>query len=214
VTKDFYVSEALLKAHVPEFAAIVETSQDTDSVVEIEDVEFETFHIFTKWLSAKSLDAFAPFGPLYKYPIGDIDWTSSMPLLKLYLFACDNDILQLAEDASRRYASFFPIGGGPRMLGVDIDIIPTIDEICYIYAHTATDCPLREIVVQGFCAAGNDLDYSLGQCSREFLVDVVFRFSQERDSWKELMGTLGMEDENARRKRERRVSREDAVLDS
>jgi hypothetical protein len=186
--KDFYVSEALLGEHVPECAETIQTREDADTAVEMSDedttVDIETFRLFTKWLSAKNLAGFTPFGPLYKHPMGNLDWTSGMPLLKLYIFVTDYNILRLADDAGRRFASFFTIAGGPRRLGVDIDVLPTVSKIRFIYEFTAADSPLREIVVKSFCAAGNDLGFSLGGCSKEFLVDVIFRFAEERDSWK------------------------------
>jgi hypothetical protein len=131
--KDFYVSEALLGEHVPECAETIQTREDADTAVEMSDeattVDIETFRLFTKWLSAKNLAGFTPFGPLYKHPMGNLDQTSGMPLLKLYIFVTDYNILRLADDAGRRFASFFTIAGGPRRLGVDIDVLPTVSKI-------------------------------------------------------------------------------------
>jgi hypothetical protein len=91
--QDYHVSEALLQQRAPEFFEILQERDDCSTVTEIEDVELETFSLFMKWLTLDNNPDYDIFGPLYTNPSGGYYWTSGMPLVKLYVFACDYHIL-------------------------------------------------------------------------------------------------------------------------
>ena len=193
-SKDFYISEALLDERAPYFAEVCDERHDKDTIVDIADVHIETFTIFTSWLNNKSNDSV--FGPLHRNPISGYYWTAGMPLIELYILACEYEIPQLGEDALRRFTSLIYHAGGkettPRSFAVDIDAVPTIDEINYIYENTASDSLLRPVVVDAFCAADKDLDYTLMEANHEFLVDVIMQIQKNKDTWRGLMGDMGL----------------------
>jgi hypothetical protein len=163
VEEDSYISEALLEAHAPRFVEVMKGAGYIDDVPLL-DVEFETFHVFTEGMSRKNKPEYALLGSLDTNPFAGQSWTPGMPLLKLHRFAGDYSIPGLGTDVECGYARIIALRGrgGPRMHGVGIKVIYTLDEIEYIYEHTAADFPLREIVVKGICAAGYDMDDSPG----------------------------------------------------
>jgi hypothetical protein len=176
-------------------------------MVEVNDVDIETFRIFLKWLVLDSDPKNNIFGPLHTNPLGGHYWTSGMPLIKLYILGSNYDIPQLAADALRRFESLVELSGHrEHIFAVDINVIPTFDEVGYVYEHTAADSPLRSIIVNAVCNGKGSLDYGYMNCSREFLIDVIFQYDKEKHTWQNLMRYLGMGDGELRTKRKRRLS--------
>jgi len=194
-SKDFYISEVLLDERAPYFAEVCGERDDQDTIVDIADVHIETFTIFITWLNNKSNDSV--FGPLHRNPISGFYWTAGMPLIKLYIFACEYEISQLGEDALRRFTSLIYHAGGkettPRSFAVDIEAIPTIEEVNYVYENTASDDPLRPILVDAFCAANMDVNFSLMGADSEFLVDVIMQMRKNQNVWQGVLGFRSLE---------------------
>jgi hypothetical protein len=206
-SRDFHISQHLLKQQVPHFAALVNERHNPDRIVEVTDVEIETFRIFVTWLVLKESPKHKHFSPLYRNPLTGHHWTSGLPLIKVYIFACDYEIPELQDDALDRFASLILTSGGRNstvhIMVPDIEVIPTLDEMNYVYSNTAADSPLRPIIVDAFCESDMDLDYSLMECSKEFLVDVIMRKQQTEDTWKDVMRYMGLGEEGRARKRKR-----------
>jgi hypothetical protein len=131
---------------------------------------------------------------LHQAPFGGHYCTSGMPLVKLYVFACYYQIPQLDEDALCRFVSLIHSSDGkeriPSTFAEDIVILPTLEEINYIYENTASDSPLQPIVVEAFCVADEDFNYSLMKCNTEFLVDVIMQMRNNQGSQTILAGCL------------------------
>jgi hypothetical protein len=106
-----------------------------------------------------------------------------MPLAKLCIFACEYEIPEPGSLALYRLKSLVHHTGGinqvPQISEVDSDIFLTLTEIAYVYENTASDSPLRPIIVEAFCVADKEVDYSLMACDTEFLVDVIM-FMREK----------------------------------
>jgi hypothetical protein len=171
VKKDFYISDDLLQRKAPFLAEIIHRQGDLGICFEVADFDIETFSNFMAWLNTGRENH------LHWDPLGGHYCTSYMPLAKLYIFACYYQIPQLDEDALCRFVSLIHSTGGkeriPSTFVADVVILPTIEEINYIYENTASDSPLRPIVVEAFCVADEEFNYSLMKCNTEFLVDVI-----------------------------------------
>jgi hypothetical protein len=171
-------------------------------MIEVTGVHIETFTIFATWLVNKSNNNV--FGPLHQNPISGYYWPAGMPLIELYIFAEEYEIPQLGEDALRRFTSLIYHAGDkdctPHSFAVNIETVPTLDEINYIYERTAADCPLRPVVVDAFCAADEDMDYSLMTANREFLVDVIMQQQKNQEPYNGIMGFRCREHEEPRRR--------------
>jgi hypothetical protein len=185
------------------FAEIIHRRDDPGICFEITDFNIETFSIFMAWLNTRRENH------LHRDPLGGHYFTSYMPLAKLYIFACYYQIPQLDEHALCRFVSLIhSIGGKERIsstFGEDIVILPTLEEIDYIYENTASDSPLRPIVVEAFCVADEGFNYSLMKCNTEFLVDVIMHMRNNQGNLKILTGSLDVAVGQLVRRRKRKI---------
>jgi len=81
----------------------------------------------------------------------------------------------------------------PHSFAIDIEDIPTIQEINYGYANTDANSPLRTILVDAFCTTNADFDYTLMVADREFLVDVIFLMQRDKADLRGVMDLVGRE---------------------
>jgi hypothetical protein len=179
--RDFYIPEDMLVRRAPNFTKIIRKRPGYENLVSMDDIDIETFSIFMAWLKFRPhIDL---FGPLYRNSFRKTSWTSGMPLAKLYIFACEYEIPELGSRALYRLESLVHRTGGmnqvPQVSEVDSDVCLTLTEIAYVYENTASDSALRPIIVEAFCVADKEVNYSLMTCDTEFLVDVIM-FMRER----------------------------------
>jgi hypothetical protein len=163
------------------------------------DIDIETFSIFMVWLKFCPHDS-GLFGTLHRNSFREESWTSGMPLAKLYIFACEYEIPELGSLVLCRLNSLVQFTRGmnqvPQILEMDIDVFPTLTKIAYVYRDTASDCPLRPIIVEAFCLADEEVNYSLMTCDAEFLVDVIIFMRKRQCDINVLLRSVGKDDKD------------------
>jgi hypothetical protein len=168
--KDFYISKDLLLQRAPDLAESIQKNHQYETVIKINDTSIETFSIFTEWLNLGPDDylffALEKLTPFCGYP-----WSSAIPLIKLYIFACDYGILQLANDAICRFTSIVNLTGDKIPLSplseLKVHMPLTVAEIQYVYK-------------KAICAANKNLNYTLMKCDPEFMMGVIMFIGAEK----------------------------------
>jgi hypothetical protein len=157
----------LLQRRAPKLAEVIVHWYEL-LIFRITDCDIETFDLFTAWLNNEE-SAF----------MDDYRWPAALPLIKLYIFACDYDIPQLIAFAVSR-----------------LDIVPTLGEVQYVYSHTASDSPLRRIIVKAFCATKHVFSHTSGEHNHDFLLDVILHKIEIQDNIDAAMDDAGPSNED------------------
>jgi hypothetical protein len=76
-----------------------------------------------------------------------------------------------------------------------LDIVPTLGEVQYVYSHTASNSPLRRIIVKAFCTTKHDFSHASGEYNHDFLFAVILHRIEIEDSIDAAMDDAGPSNE-------------------
>ena len=177
----FLVSTALVEAHAPRLSHhIIQQTSEESQVVELPEVGFKTFEVFTKWLEHVKNTSTSPSRRACLSD-GELGWDAINLLLEIYEFSDKYDILELNNDLLHELSSFFEyIVTHPRRNNLDTFREEILDVVRRTWENSKPDSPLRELLVDGFCAArAAEIKYRqkdfIEGLPHKFLVDIMCR---------------------------------------